>query len=82
MVKNLPANARDMRDVDSAPGFGRSPEEGNGNPLQYSFLLGKSHGQGGLAGYSPRGCKRIGHDLASKQQQLNFIESFNCFQQF
>ena len=38
MVKNLPANARDMRDVDSAPGFGRSPGEGNGNPLQYSCL--------------------------------------------
>ena len=38
MVKNLPANARDMRDVDSAPGFGRSPGEGNGSPLQYSCL--------------------------------------------
>ena len=38
MVKNLPANARDMRDVDSAPEFGRSPGEGNGSPLQYSCL--------------------------------------------
>ena len=29
----------------------------------------KSHGEGTLAGYSPWGCKRVGHDLATKQQQ-------------
>ena len=34
MVKNLPANAGDTRDVDLIPSLGRSPEEGNGNPLQ------------------------------------------------
>ena len=38
LVKNLPANAGDIRDVGSIPGSGRSPEEGNGNPLQYSCL--------------------------------------------
>ena len=38
MVKNPPANAGDTRDMDSIPGSGRSPEEGNGNPLQYSCL--------------------------------------------
>ena len=37
MVKNPPANA-DTRDTDSIPGLGRSPEVGNGNPLQYSCL--------------------------------------------
>ena len=37
VVKNLPANARDIRDADSIPGLGRSPGEGNGNPLQYSY---------------------------------------------
>ena len=36
MIKNLDANARDP---DSIPGLGRSPGEGNGNPLQYSFLF-------------------------------------------
>ena len=36
MVKNLPANAGDMRDVGSIPGSGRSPDEGQGNPLQRS----------------------------------------------
>ena len=35
MVKNLPANAGD---ASSIPGWGRSPGEGNGNPLPYSCL--------------------------------------------
>ena len=35
MVKNLPANAGDTGLI---PGLGRSPGEGNGNPLQCSFL--------------------------------------------
>ena len=35
VVKNLPANARDMGSI---PGSGRAPGEGNGNPLQYSCL--------------------------------------------
>ena len=38
IVKNLPANAGDIRDACSIPGLGRSPGEGNGNPLQYSCL--------------------------------------------
>ena len=38
MVKNLPANAGDARDTGSIPGLGRSPEVGNGMPLQYSCL--------------------------------------------
>ena len=35
MVENPPANAED---AGSIPGSGRSPGEGNGNPLQYSCL--------------------------------------------
>ena len=38
VVKNLPANAGDIRDVALIPGLERSPEEGHGNPLQYSCL--------------------------------------------
>ena len=38
MVKNLPANAGDIRDAGSIPGSGISPGEGNGNRLQYSCL--------------------------------------------
>ena len=33
------------------------------------FLPGKFHGQRSLAGYSPWGQKRAGHNLATKQQQ-------------
>ena len=38
------------------PGLGRSPGEGNGNPLQYSCVE-NPHGQRSLAGYRPRGYK-------------------------
>jgi len=46
VVKNLPASAGDIRDVDSILTSGRSCGEGPGNP-------GESHGQRSLAGYSP-----------------------------
>ena len=38
MVKNQPAYAGDAGDMGSIPGSGRSPGEGNDNPLQYSCL--------------------------------------------
>ena len=38
VVKNLPASAEDAREASSIPGSGRSPEEGNGYPPQYSCL--------------------------------------------
>ena len=38
----------------SIPGWGRSPGEGHGNPLQYSCLE-NPHGPRSLEGYSPRG---------------------------
>ena len=38
MVKNPTASAGDAGDSGSIPGSGRSPREGNGNPLQYSRL--------------------------------------------
>ena len=38
VVKRLPVNAEDPRDVGSIPGLGRCPGEGNGNPLQYACL--------------------------------------------
>ena len=38
VVKNLPTNAEDARDVGSISGLGRSPGEGNGNTLQHSCL--------------------------------------------
>ena len=38
VVKNMPVNAGDLRDVGLILGLGRSPGEGNGNPLKYSCL--------------------------------------------
>ena len=38
VVKNLPVNSGDTRDAGSIPGLGRSPGEGNGDPLQYFYL--------------------------------------------
>ena len=52
MVKNLPTNAGDIRDVSLIPGLERYPGGGHGNPLQYSGLE-NPHGQRSLAGYSP-----------------------------
>ena len=52
LVKNSPANARDVRDAGLIPGLGRSPGGGYGNPLQYSFLE-NPHGQRSLVDYSP-----------------------------
>ena len=38
VVKNCFANTGDVRDMGLIPGLGRSPGEGNGNPLEYSCL--------------------------------------------
>ena len=38
VVKNPPTNAGNPRDIDSIPEVGRSPGDGNGNPLHYSCL--------------------------------------------
>ena len=38
VVKNMSANAGDLREASSIPGSGRSPEGGHGNPIQYSYL--------------------------------------------
>ena len=38
LVKNTLVNVGDLKAVGSSPGWGRSPEGGNGCPLQYSCL--------------------------------------------
>ena len=65
MVKNLPANAGDIRDVFYVPGSGRSPEERNGNPLQYS-CLGNPMDRGAW--------KATVHGVAKSQTQLDPID--------
>ena len=62
MVKNPPANARE---ASSITGLGRSPGEGNGNPLQYS-CLGNPMDRGAWWA-TVQGVKRVRHDLATEQ---------------
>ena len=62
MVKNLTFSAGDARDVGSIPGLGRFPEEGNGNPLQYS-CLGNLKNRGGWMA--------IVHGVTRSQTQLS-----------
>ena len=67
VVKNLLANAGDTRDTGSVPRLGRSPGEGNGNPLQYS-CIGNPMDRGA---WRPivHGVARFRHDLLTKEQQ-------------
>ena len=59
------ASARNAGGPGSIPGSGRSPGEGNGNPLQH--LPGKSHGWRSLIGHSPRG-----HKESDTTERLHF----------
>ena len=65
MAKNLVAS---VGDVGPILGLGRSPGEGNGNPLQYSAweIHAWIEKPGGL---QSMGSQRVGHDLATKEQQ-------------
>ena len=58
VVKNLPANAGNARDMNLIPGLGRSPEGGHGNPLHYSCLE-NPHGKRSLVGYSTWDSKEL-----------------------
>ena len=51
-------------DLGSIPGLGRSPGEGNGNPLQYSCL--ESPMDRGVWEATVHGVARVEHDLATK----------------
>ena len=58
MVKSLPVNAGDIRDLGFTPGLERVPGGGHGNPLQYSCLE-NPHEQRSLVGYSAWGRKEL-----------------------
>ena len=61
VVKNLPANAGDIRDACSIPGLGGSPGGDNGNPLQYSCLQNHMDTEEPGELWS-MGLQRVGHD--------------------
>ena len=73
MVKNLPANVRDARDMGLIPGSGRFPGEGNGHPS--SILVWKipwTEEPGRLLSMRPQ---RVRHDLATEQTHVLFIQA-------
>ena len=86
VVKNLPANAGDIRDMGSIPGWERSPGEGHGNLLQYSCL--ENPMDRGAWWATDHGVTRVVHDLATKptatsrmgRETLMFGEFFFFFQ--
>ena len=51
-------SAYNAGDLDSVPGLGRSPGEGNGYPLPI-FLPGEFHGQRSLGGLQSMGSQRV-----------------------
>ena len=66
MVKNPPVNAGDISSISGLiPRLNPWRRKLQPTPV---FLPGKSHGQRKLACYSPWGCRRVGHDLVTKQQ--------------
>ena len=56
VMKNLSANAGDIRDTGSIPGWRRFPWRRPWQPTPV-FLSGESHGQRSLTGHSPSSCK-------------------------
>ena len=70
MVKNPPANAGE---AGSIPGLGRSPGEGNQNPLQYSCLENPMERR--LAGYSPWG-RRVQQDRSTKHFECTRTDTY------
>ena len=87
-VKNPPASAGDIRKESLLPGLGRSPGEGNGNPLQYSCLgnsmaevLSRSGGEKGLRGSGAGtlgvplgGTRRVGGLLVLSSRDAGLLE--------
>ena len=74
-MKNLPAHLGDAGEAGFDSWVRKIPWSRKGQPTPVC-LLGKFHGQRGLVSYSPWGCKRVRHDLATKQQRcLKDMES-------
>ena len=78
VVRSLPVNTGDIKDVGLIPGSGRSLGGGHGNPLQYSCLE-NHHGQRSLMGYSPEGCKQSDtSNLAYKHKETLPRDAKRC----
>ena len=71
LIKNIPAMQEsdcNVEDLDSIPGSGRSPGEGTGNPLQYSYPGNPMIREAWWT--TVHGVARVGHGLATKPPPL------------
>ena len=69
VIKNSPADVGDIRDMGLISGLGRSPGEGNGNPLQYSCLENPMD----------RGAWRATvHSVTQSQTRLKWFSTHTC----
>ena len=74
VAKNPPANVGDIRDMGLMPGLGKSPGEGNGNLLQYSWLENPMDGGAWMATVPE--IPRVRHDWSdSPDVELSKIKS-------
>ena len=76
MVKSLPANEGNIRDVGSIPGSERSPGGGHGNPLQYSCLensMGRGAWQDMVQGFAKS------QDTTEQCNTINVVKYINNF---
>ena len=76
VVKNPPVNAGDIRDASLIPGSGRSPREGNGNPLQYSCL--ENPMDSGAWWATVHEVAKVKHKLTTKPPQQKYNHQIWC----
>ena len=69
VIKTPPANAGDTKRLWFDPWIGKIPWRRKWQPTPI-FLPGISHRQRSLVSYSPCGCVKVGHDLATEQQEI------------
>ena len=70
-------SAYNVGELGSIPGSGRSPGEGNGNPLQYSCL--ENPMDRGAWQATVHGVARVRHDLVTKERELILQSLFSFF---
>ena len=79
VVKNLPVNTGDARDIGLISGLGRSPAEGNSNPLQY-ILAWEISWTEKPSGLQSMGSQRVRRDLVPKNEVKKILfQSRNAY---
>ena len=78
MAHMVKVSAYNVGDLGSIPGSGRSPGEGNGNPLQYSCLENPMD-RGAWRVIQSLESQRVRYNLESKQQQqATWVDQTHC----